>query len=110
MVYHVNTGLYILGYKQDPREVARVAYGDGHLYHVLLKHNTHSNWQEGDVIEVPNKKGRQTIVEDGEILVDLIKRMFPNQPTHLYVDRYLQWNAHILPEDLAGTMVFIPER
>lgn len=110
MVEHVNVGLYRVGYQQSPRDIAKVAYNDGHLYHVLMRANPDSTWEQGEVIRVPNKKGRQSVVEAGETTTDFIKRLYKGQPAHIYSDRYLQWNDGHVVENLVGQVVFIPER
>lgn len=105
---HVKHGLYRLSEGESPREVAEKVYGDSSRYQILLKYN--DDWGTEEVITVPNKEGRITKVEEGDSLDSTIKRMFPNQPPHLYDRRYLVWNAGILPQDLVGENIFIPER
>jgi hypothetical protein len=110
MVNHVNTGLYILGLGQTPHDVSRSVYGDPSKYHILLKENQHSEWDAGDIIKVPNKKGRTAVVEQGETTIQFISRVFRGNMAHQYLDKYLLWNDGFLVEELVGTEVFIPER
>lgn len=105
-VTHVLHGVYRLSPGEEPRDVASKVYGDGSRYHILIKHNP--DWVSP--VTVPNKAGRTTIVRAGEEAKDLVSRMFPNQPVHLYEERYRDWNASILPQDIVGESVFVPER
>lgn len=101
-------GSYRLSEGESPRDVAEKVYGDGSRYQILLKYN--NEWGSEELIHVPNKEGRVSTVLEEDDLRSLIKRMFPNQPIHLYEDRYFTWNANIHPSSLIGQEVFIPER
>lgn len=107
-VEFVNDGTFRLTEGESPREVAEKVYGDSSRYQILLKYN--DNWDTLDTVIVPNKRGRMDVVHPEDTIKSLIKRMFPNQPVHLYEFRYMIWNAGLLPEDLVGCKVFIPER
>lgn len=109
MIYHVSTGLYILSQDETVHDVAKNVYGDKSMYHVLLKANPHLQWVAGDIVEVPNKKGRIGIPEEGETTAAFISRMFSGHMVHQYLPKYLLWNSRLLAEELAGTQVFIPE-
>lgn len=109
MIERRSHGTFLLQDGDTPRSVAEVVYGDGSRYAILLKYNP-EQWVPGTRIEVPNKAGRSTTVEDGEQTRDLIARMFKNQPVHLYLKRYYQWNGMREATDLVGETVFIPER
>ena len=106
VVTKVDEGLYRLQEGDDPRSVAKTVYGDGHLYHILIKANPHE-WEPGTVIRVPNKKGRVKVLEGSETPAEVVQVMFPGQPAHLYVERLLAWNGGTveLPH-----VVFVPER
>ena len=102
----VDEGLYKLREGDDPRSVAAVVYGDGHLYHILLKANPHE-WEVGTVIRVPNKKGRVRALKGSETPAEVVEGMFPGQPAHLYVERLLAWNGGTVE---LPSVVFVPER
>lgn len=104
----VDQGLYRLSEGESPRDVALTVYGDGNLYQRLLVAN--ENWGSEPVVVVPFKQGRVTVVQPDDDLRSLIGRMFPNQPRHLYLSRYFDWNADTQPNFLIGEEVFIPER
>lgn len=107
-VEFVKDGTFRLSEGESPREVAEKVYGDSSRYQILLKYN--DNWETLETVVVPNKGGRTDIVRTDDTLKSLVKRMFPNQPVHLYEDRYMVWNAGLLPENLVGHTIFIPER
>lgn len=109
MITHINTGTYTLQDGDTPHSVSNYVYGDKTLYHVLLKANP-SEWAIGFPIEVPNKKGRQTEVLQDESSFDVIRRMFPNQPIHLYLDKFYGWNGGEDYVPAEGDIVFVPER
>lgn len=109
MVKHVNTGRYSLRQGDNPRSVAEYVYRDGSLYHVLLKANPFE-WDEGDTVFIPNKPGRETEVKQDEVVFDVIRRMFPNQPIHLYLDKFYGWNGGEDYSPQAGDVVYVPNR
>jgi hypothetical protein len=109
IVEHVNIGRYFYDGYESPQEVANTVYGDAHRYPAILKANP-DGLEAGTWIDVPNKKGRQSKVLEGESTTQFIQRLYKGQPTHLYVDRYLMWNGNFMAEDLVGMVVFIPER
>lgn len=110
MITHVNIGVYTLKEGDTPQTVAKIAYNDVNMYTTLLKDNEDYMWDTGLQIQVRNKKGRTTEVQPGEDAVEIIRRMFQNQPVHLYLDRFYEWNGgrDYVPE--AGDVVFVPER
>jgi len=110
MVSEVNVGRYRLGYQSSPQEVALAVYGDVTKVPMLLKENPDIQWGAGDMVLAPNKKGCLTEVQQGETTVEVIKRCYPHQPSHLFVDAFLKWNNGLLAEDLVGQVVFIPHR
>lgn len=110
MVYHVNIGTYVLKEGDTPRSVAELAYKDGNMYTALTKANLGSNWEPGETVKVPNKKGRETVVEDGESTRQVIQRMFKNDPPHIYFDKFLAWNGGEQAEFMTGKKVYVPER
>jgi hypothetical protein len=109
MVTHTNTGIYVIKDGDTPHSVANYVYNDKTMYHVLIKENP-QDWVPGFPIEVPNKKGRQTEVLPEEGAFDVIRRMFPNQPIHLYLDRFYGWNGGDEYQPEAGDFVYVPER
>lgn len=105
-VQKVSEGYYRLKEGEDDKVVAAIVYGSQSYYLQLISANPYSKWEAGDVIRVPNKKGRVTTYTD-DSMDSLLKRMFPGQPTHLYLPLLLKWNA----DDVAhGDTVFVPER
>jgi len=103
-------GYYLLGEGQGPSEVAAAVYGNVNKYAEISTVNSDLEWLPGTHILVPNKEGRTTVVQENETTFEVISRMFPNQPVHLYLDRFYMWNDGFDAEDLVGVMVFIPER
>lgn len=110
MVEEVDTGLFILSGNLSPQEVALAVYGDVRRYGFLMEHNADTEWSAGSTIEVPGKKGRTSVVQEDETTTSLIQRMFPGQPSYLFVEGYLKWNANLLAEELVGKTIFIPNR
>lgn len=109
MIEHVNIGRYTVQQGDTPRTVADLAYRNGDMYVRVMKENPHE-WEEGDIVLVPNKKGRLTDVLPGEDVGDIISRMFPGQPPHIYIERFYLWNGgyDYVPEE--GDQVYVPER
>lgn len=110
MVESTNTGTYILSEGETPAQVSLTVYGDTYKVPLLLKENSGIKWEAGESVVIPNKKGRTTVVQEGETTNSLLARMYGGQPTYLYVQLYLKWNAGIIAEDLVGREVFVPER
>jgi len=110
MIYHVNIGRYILKNDDTPRSVAEDVYSDGNMYTVLTKNNVDSSWEQGEVIFVPNKKGRETVVQEGESTKQVIQRMYRHDPPHVHLQKFLLWNANLHAESLVGETVYVPER
>jgi len=110
MINHVNVGLYRLGTAETPQEVSQKVYNDVHRYPALLQANPDSDWNVGDIIRVPNKQGRTSVVEEGESTTEFIARMYKGHMGHLFLEKYLLWNAGVLAEHLVGQEVFIPDR
>jgi hypothetical protein len=105
----VSDGLYKVREGDQPRSIAARVYGDGSKYSMLLAANPHTN--AGTQIIVPNVKGRTTEVEyDGESPQEIIRRLFPNQPIHMYLQRFYTWNGGEDAELMLGEMVFVPDR
>lgn len=105
-VSKVDEGLYVVREDDDQKSIASRTVGDVRLYATILKAN--DDWKAGDQIKIPNKKGRVAILGEGESLDRLIKRMFPNQPVHIFMELLNQWNNEGRVE--GGDIVFIPER
>jgi hypothetical protein len=105
----VNSGLYLLNYGEDATAVARRVYGDVHKAADLIRANP-GDWEELERVEVPNKKGRITCVEEGEGPQSIIRRMFPNQPESIYLQPFFKWNGGEDFPPAPGELVFIPER
>lgn len=110
MVENTNTGTYILSEGETPSQVSLTVYGDTYKVPLLLKENSDIEWKSGESVVIPNKKGKTTVVQEGETTNSLLARMFSGQPTYLYVQLYLKWNAGIIAEELVGREVFVPER
>jgi hypothetical protein len=104
---NASDGLFYLTKDMSPREVAEVVYGDGSRYLPLLRENDHSTWGAGETVVVPNKKGRIDTWGVGEAADQLVQRMFPGQPAHLFVGLLRKWNGD---ESREGAEVFVPER
>lgn len=109
MIHEMRHGLYKLQAGDNPRKVAEKVYGDGSKASVLLSANPEA-WMTGDTIEVPNKPGKATQVRyDGQSAAELIRTMFPEQPTHIFIDTFFKWNGG--RDDLVmGDLVFLPNR
>ncbi len=106
----VSHGYYVLQTGDDAQQVAHNLYGDVHKSNVLLEANKNTEWTPGNTIVVPNKKGRQSVYKDGESPQQVIERLFPGQPVHLYLNRYFLWNGgHEFPPK-SGDFVYVPER
>jgi len=110
MIYHVNIGKYVLKEGDTPRSVAEVVYKDGSMYTTLTTHNKELEWEPGNIVQVPNKKGRETTVEDGESTRQVLQRMYRHDPPHIYFNKFLDWNGGLHAEELSGQTVFVPER
>ena len=105
-VTKVDEGLFVIREHDTPHSVAHTVYGDGHRYPAIIKANR-EDWEEGEQIKVPNKKGRVTIYDDVSVEV-MLKRMFPNQPVHIFMELFMKWNNG---GDISeGAIVFVPER
>lgn len=110
-IKHVSVGRYILRGGESVTDIAEAVYGDRNKYVVLLQHNKDVDWDAaGDIILVPNKRGRLASVRQGESTHDLISRMFPGQLPHIYFGKFAAWNADQQAPQLAGKEVFCPER
>jgi len=105
MVEKATEGLYRVQGLESAQDVARTVYGDVHKSTALLRANPYE-WDVGDLIKVPGRPGRVEIWREDETVGELIKRMFPNQPVHIYLYRLAQWNGRAKP----GDVVFVPER
>jgi len=110
MINHVNVGIYTVQEGDTPQSVAKLVYNDVRLYTSLLKDNPESAWSAGMQIEVRNKQGRTTEVRPEEDVIDIIRRMYSNQPVHLYIDRFYEWNGGKGYAPEAGDIVYVPER
>ena len=104
----VSDGLYRVPKMLTPGEVCLRVYGNLKQLPVLLEENPDCTWQYDDVVVCPNKKGRTGEPIAGDSVTSFIKRVYPGQPPHEYVQGYLQWNAHMLPNELVGETLFIP--
>lgn len=109
VVEHVNVGQYFYDGKESPQEVAAAVYGDAHRYAAILRANP-DGLEKGTWIDVPNKKGRRSVVQEGESTTQFLQRLYSNQPSHLYIDNYLLWNGGMMAEELVGMQVYVPER
>lgn len=110
MIHRMTSGVYRLRKGDTPRKVAELVYGDGNKSSVLLQANP-EHWMDGDALQVPNKAGIATQVKyDGESAAECIRRMFPDQPTHIYMDKFFLWNGGQTEELQAGDLVFVPDR
>lgn len=107
-VTKVDEGLYVVRHHDTPKSIASLLYQNPLHYQTLLKNNPDDPFNEGEHIKVPNKKGRVTIWQEGETIEQLLKRMFPNQPVHIFRQLFDKWNAD--GEIEPGSVVFVPER
>jgi hypothetical protein len=105
----VTEGYYYVRPGDTARSVAGVVYGDKNRYAGLLKANPEI-WNEGDLITVPGVSGRVANIHTGESATRLISRIFPNQPVHLYQNRFYAWNGGAGRKFEGGEVVFIPNR
>ncbi len=109
VVTKVTYGLYFLNDEDNATTVARKVYGDPHKASDITRANP-GDWDDKERVYVPNKKGRVTMVEDGEGVQSVIRRMFPDQPESIYLQPFFKWNGG---EDFPpgpGELVFVPER
>lgn len=102
-------GYYYVRPNDTARTVAKAVYGDQNKYSQLLKANPEI-WDEGSLITIPGVSGRVDNVHAGESVHSVIQRVFPNQPTHLYQDRFYIWNGGVNRQFEGGEVVFIPNR
>jgi len=103
-------GVYRLRKGDNARKVAELVYGDQNKASVLLQANPEA-WIEGDAIQVPNKAGVATQVRyDGQSPAELIRTMFPEQPTHIFMDKFYLWNGGQDELLQMGDLVFLPNR
>lgn len=109
MISHVNVGLYRLSDGESVQDVAGKVYGDVRMYAVLLKKNPQLEWNVGDIVKVPNKRGRVAVPNEGETTTEFITRVYRGHMAHQFLDKYLLWNAGLMIEELVGNDVFIPE-
>lgn len=108
-VTKIDYGLYFFDEDDDATSVARRVYGDPHKSVIILKANP-GDWADQSRLVVPNKKGRITLMMEGESVQQCIARMFPNQPVSIFLAPFFKWNGG---EDLPpgpGELVFVPER
>lgn len=105
----IGDGYFLLEDGQSPQMVSEIVYNHSSHYAILLKANDPDAWYAGNHVVVPNKKGRRTVVREGESMVEIIKRLYPFQPPHLYIERFYRWNGNQDASALEGQMVFIPE-
>lgn len=113
-VERVTEGTYVVRVGDDPMTVADRLLGNPLEGQNLIKVNP-LPWEPGDRIVVPNKKGRVSVwraTANGEWPAEsedaLIRRMFNDQPVHIFYKLFLLWNndGNVEP----GSKVFIPER
>lgn len=110
-VTKVKTGLFLLGEEETSyRSVSQKVYNDPNKYQVILEANAGVLWAPGIQLVIPNRDGRVTIPQEDESSTDLIRRMFPGQPPHMYLDNYFKWNDGFEADELVGIKVFVPER
>jgi hypothetical protein len=108
MIQNTTYGYYRLAKGDTARTVAVTVYGDGNRYHELLQANP-SKWEDGAQIQVPNVRGRlATIDYDGESPQSVIRRMFPEHMTHLFLNKYFDWNGGEWVDVVKGDLVFVP--
>lgn len=107
IVMNVDEGLYLVRKDDTPNRIASLLYSNPLHARTLMDANPRSTFCEGELIVVPNKKGRVTVWTDNTI-ENMIKRMFPNQPVHIFFKLFKKWNneGDIEP----GSIVFVPER
>jgi len=107
----VKEGRFLIGEdEQSYRTVSEKVYNDPNMYQMMLIANVGVSCAPGLTLRIPNKEGRIAVPQESETTPELIARMFPNQPVHLYTDNFYKWNAGNEAEDLIGSQVFIPER
>lgn len=107
----VKEGRFLIGEDETSyRTVSEKVYNDPNKYQIILNANGGVNWKAGVYLRIPHKEGRIATPQESETTPELIARMFPNQPVHLYTDNFYKWNAGNEAEDLIGSQVFIPER
>lgn len=111
----VDDGLYVVREGDTPSLIASRLYSNPLHARTLLDANPTSEFKVGEQIVVPHKKGRITkwmTTANGEWPAEseeaLIKRMFHNQPVHIFIKLFNLWNneGDIEP----GATVFVPER
>lgn len=106
-VDRVEEGLYVVRDSDTPNSIASRLYSNPLHARTLMDANPRSTFSAGDQIIVPNKKGRATYWTDNTI-ENMIKRMFPNQPVHIFLKLFKKWNNEGDIEH--GAYVFVPER
>ena len=104
-VVKVDEGMYVLREGEDAISLSGKLYGSRMHHQRLRDANPTSEWLPGDIIKVPNKKGRVAVFTD-ETLDLLVRRMFPGHPVYIHKPLLLKWN----PDPVAGDAVFVPER
>lgn len=105
----VTEGYYYVCKGDTAKSVALALYGDSHKSAQLKKANP-EEWEPGTFISVPGIRGRVANLHTGESATAVIKRMFPGQPTHLYLHRFFLWNGGPDRNIAGGGLVFVPER
>ena len=105
----VTEGLYYVREDDQASQVAERVYGDVKKSNNLLRANP-SAWSAAELIRVPGVQGRVANVRSGESSTSVIRRMFPGQPTHIYLDRFYSWNGGDSRVFAGGELVFVPER
>lgn len=106
-VVKVDEGLYVVRENDTPRSVASLLYSNPLHARTLMDANPKSTFNKGEQIVVPNRKGRTTYWTDTSI-DNMLKRMFPNQPVHIFKQLFKKWNNDGDIEQ--GAKVFVPER
>ena len=105
----VPNGMYLLNPGDDASVVARRTYGDVHKASLILEHND-TDWSKLDRVMVPSRPGRLTTLQEGESRTQVIERMFPGHPPHLFFKAYDIWNGGADGWLKPGDMVYVPER
>lgn len=106
----VTEGYYFLRDGEGAVEVAKAVYGGDASKAGSLLHANPEEWFPEDYITIPGKGGRVANIKPMESPNRLIQRMFPGQPTHLYLKQFYLWNGGEHREFYGGELVFVPER
>ena len=103
-------GVYIVQEGQNPVDIAQEVYNDAKRVKWLLEANPDAEWEPGERVLVPNKKGTLLTARENDGLSTLFQRELPGKSLEQYVALIFKWNGGYGLKIAEGDEIFVPDR